>query len=74
MSQVEGGSTGGDNSQVITTIHLQVEVEFDSDLWTDPRLVAEDLEHRLLISNDDYAPEALLVRTAVCIQTESTTS
>ena len=49
------------NSTVVATVTLRVEVEVDSDLWTDPQMIAEELKARLLSSNEEHAPEAVLV-------------
>ena len=49
------------NSADVVTVILRVEVEVDSDLWTDSQMIAEELEARLLSSNDKHAPEAVLI-------------
>ena len=40
------------HSPVVVTVTLRVEVEVDSDLWTDPQMIVEELEARMLIGNE----------------------
>jgi len=47
--------------QAVVTVALRVEIQVDLDLWTDSRLIAMELERRLLTGNDEHAPEAVQV-------------
>lgn len=63
MDQNESDTSLNDvkHSPVVVTVTLRVEVEVDSDLWTDPQMIAKELEARLLSRNEKHAPETVLV-------------
>ena len=64
MSQIENSLNEAKKAQRLVTVVLRVEVEVDTDLWTDSHWIAQDLEQRLFNSNDMYTPEAVLVLKA----------
>lgn len=58
---------------VVVTVTSRCEIKVNSDRWSDPQMIAGELEARLFSSNEQHAPEMILVRKVDTGECESST-